>query len=175
MTACRSRCGNTLRSVKADASGGFTHTFDLPIWFVANYTVTATGQLPGRACGLHRRLRRERLRPRRPDGRGRRLHATTSTPRARRATARCARPSTFRTRTPCHGHHGPAGTYTLSGRRTASIEDNDDGDLDVRASVSINGAGRDGSSAGTPPANGRPGRAGRPRLAPADLRPYTST
>jgi len=42
--------------VTADAGGGFTYSFQLPGWFVANYTVTATGAVSGSkpptgACG----------------------------------------------------------------------------------------------------------------------------
>ena len=49
-------------TVVADAAGGFEYQFDLPDWLVANYTVTATGQLGHRVRGIHGRPRRSRLR-----------------------------------------------------------------------------------------------------------------
>ena len=41
--------------VSADANGDITDTFNLPNWFVATYSVTATGASGSSSCSLKRR------------------------------------------------------------------------------------------------------------------------
>ena len=132
-------------SVRANLTGGFTYDFDLPIWLVANYTVTATGPLSGTAHAAFTDAGIER-------GCGP-VPAVTlfvDTTNDDFDTEGEAGDCSLREAISASNENAgvqfisvPPGTYTLTRPKAgASPEDNEEGDLDVRESVSIiKGAG----------------------------------
>ena len=145
--------------VVAGADGTFTNQFQLPDWFVAVYTVTATGGSPGVATTTFTDARIRRLRPV-PAGPPHTITVTTTTDEFNTpAPSACSLREAIRAANLDAGADTivlPAGTYTL----TISGDDGDDDNEHRRSrrppsgDDRRNGARDDGRPAGTSNSNG---------------------